>query len=77
MLIGCRACGAENWLENQPRCFQCGAILRRCIDCGHYDRAKATCRRLNDGIDLHEAEHPSLLATSTNCQSYRPVAPPS
>lgn len=71
MEILCPQCGAENWLENQSRCFQCGTVLRRCVDCSHYDSAEHFCRNLESEIDLGEAEHPTLLATSTSCDRYR------
>ncbi|UCC68872.1 MAG: hypothetical protein JSV79_02800 [Armatimonadota bacterium] len=70
MEIKCPNCGAENWLENQSRCFQCNAVLRRCIDCTNYDRRAATCTTTNADIDLREAEHPSVLSCSTNCTNY-------
>ena len=71
MDIKCPSCGAENWLENQSRCFQCNAVLRRCIDCTNYERGTETCRTLATDVALHEAEHPSVLSCSTKCPSYR------
>ncbi len=73
MLMKCPACGTENWLESQSQCVHCWAVLRRCADCSNYDRAHTTCRSINDRIDPYEAEHPSGLGSSTNCQSYRMV----
>jgi len=69
--ILCPSCGVENWLENQSRCLQCQAILRRCVDCGNYDRGKRFCRALDTEIGPQEAASPTLLSTSTNCQTYR------
>jgi hypothetical protein len=69
--INCPNCGTENWLENQSTCFHCSTILRRCVDCTSYERTSHRCTSLDTDIDLHEAEQPSLLATSTNCSSYR------
>jgi hypothetical protein len=70
----CPSCGATNWLENQSRCLQCNAILRRCKDCSNYDGRKQVCRATQDEVDSYEAEHPSVLSTSTNCLSYRYAA---
>lgn len=74
MVMRCHSCGARNWLENQSRCFQCNAILRRCVDCLGYDRVRQMCRSLDTDIGVQEAEHPSLLSTSTNCLHYRSPA---
>lgn len=74
MQIDCPKCGTENWLENQSKCFSCGAVLRRCVDCTHYDRQQTYCDSIRSEISLYEAENPGVLATSANCQSYRPVA---
>lgn len=71
MDIKCPNCGAENWLENQSRCFHCNAVLRRCIDCTNYVRGTEMCRTLATDVALHEAEHPSVLSCSTKCPSYR------
>ena len=71
MDIKCPSCGAENWLENQSRCFHCSAVLRRCVDCAHYDRSHRSCQSLDTDISIDEAEHPSLLSLSTNCAAYR------
>ncbi len=71
MDIKCPSCGAENWLENQSRCFQCNAVLRRCVDCTNYDRGKQTCASRATDVGLHEAENPSVLSCSTKCPEYR------
>lgn len=74
MDVPCPSCGATNWLENQSRCHQCSAILRRCKDCSNYDSRKQLCRTTQDEVDAYEAGHPTLLSTSTNCLSYRYAA---
>ena len=71
MDIKCHSCGAENWLENQSRCFHCSEVLRRCVDCAHYDRSHRSCQSLDTDVAIAEAEHPSLLSLSTNCAAYR------
>ncbi len=73
MEVLCYECGAENWLENEVRCRGCGAVLRRCIDCSSYDRQTEACQSQKIEIDAYEAEHPSLLGTSTNCHQFRPA----
>jgi hypothetical protein len=72
--INCPSCGTRNWLENQSRCFRCNAILRRCVNCANYDRRQRLCRLHNIEIDRNEAQSPSLLSSSTNCQAFRPAA---
>jgi hypothetical protein len=71
MEVICPQCGTENWLENQSRCLTCEAVLRRCIDCSHYDADQEQCRTLGNEVDRYEAEHPSVLSSSTNCRDYR------
>ena len=73
--INCWSCGAENWLENQSKCLQCNAFLRRCVDCANYQRARQWCTSLDTDIALHEAEQPSGLVSSVNCLNYRYRAP--
>jgi hypothetical protein len=68
----CPKCGVENWLENQSRCFQCGAVLRRCADCASYDDAGSFCREWRVEIDSDEAQQPGGLAVSVNCAPFRP-----
>ncbi len=70
MDVNCPKCGAQNWLDNQSRCFQCNAVLRRCIDCANYERSAETCKALSTDVDLYEAENPSLLSCSTNCTNF-------
>ncbi len=76
MEIKCPVCGTGNWLENQSRCFHCGAVLRRCVDCTVYDRSHQLCRALKTDIGGDEAEHPSLLSVSTNCARYQQAVRP-
>ena len=71
MDLKCPACGVENWLENQSRCFQCNAILRRCADCANYNHDGHRCQSFDVEVELPEAERPTLLSISTNCARYR------
>jgi hypothetical protein len=70
--ILCPNCELENWLENQSRCLNCGAILRRCVDCVNYAPRNRQCRKLTIEIEAREAEYPTLLSASTNCRQYSP-----
>jgi hypothetical protein len=70
--IKCPHCAAENWLENQNRCLKCGAVLRRCADCVSYDAPQENCRALQIEIEANEAQGPTPLSNSVNCQSYHP-----
>lgn len=71
MDVKCPSCGAENWLDNQSQCLQCGCVLRRCVDCANYDSERQMCRTTTAEVDRREAEHPTLLSVSTNCPGYR------
>ena len=73
MDVKCHACGVDNWLENQSRCFQCNAVLRRCADCANYNHDHRHCHSLDLDVESPEAERPSLLSISTNCARYRYV----
>ena len=72
MEVNCPKCQTENWLENQSRCFRCGAVLRRCTDCTRYKRDAQHCSATGDEVSLHESENPGPLAESATCQSYDP-----
>ena len=72
MDILCPNCGTENWLENQSRCLNCEAILRRCTDCMNYEPKSRRCRTLNIEVETREAEYPALLSPSANCRLYSP-----
>ena len=71
MEIKCPNCGTENWLENQSRCFQCNAVLRRCVDCVNYEPRRQACRTVDTDVSLQEAQNPSVLSVSTNCTGFR------
>jgi len=72
MDILCPNCATENWLENQSRCLNCEAILRRCADCLNYQPKNQVCRKLAIEIESREAEYPRLLSSSANCPYYSP-----
>ena len=75
MEIKCPECGAENWLENQSRCFRCQAVLRRCIDCASYDRGRKFCRFRQTEVELAEAQRPTALSVSINCDHFQHLGP--
>lgn len=82
MYVPCPKCGRDVWLEAQHQCPHCRAIIRRCVDCGHFVAGAAKCQELNIVINPREAEAPSLLSVSARCQSYSrspqaPVSPAS
>ncbi len=70
MEIPCPQCGTLNWLQNEKQCHLCQTVLRRCVDCGNFDRSRFYCSVLRGEIPVKDAEHPSLLSTSTNCRKY-------
>lgn len=69
--IHCPLCGRIE-LVGAVRCSVCWTILRRCIDCGHYDDENALCRSRAVGVARDDAEAPGEDALSYRCESYLP-----
>jgi hypothetical protein len=70
MQIQCPKCKTWNWLENEKQCHICQTVLRRCIDCSHFDQAKLVCRIHDFDMTKRQAEEPTLLSTSASCLTY-------
>ncbi len=67
----CGLCGRKE-LVGSGSCSVCGSILKRCIDCGHYDSGYGQCSFHGYYIYGSEAEMPSDDSRSVNCAEYKP-----
>lgn len=69
--INCPLCGKVE-LIGSLRCSVCWSILRRCYDCGNYDRTFEKCSVYGISVFVSEAENPKEHSKSYQCQDYRP-----
>ena len=69
--IHCPLCGRVE-LIGSVRCSVCWTILRRCYDCGNYDRAFEKCSVYGTQIFVNEAENPKEYSKSYKCPDYKP-----
>lgn len=69
--INCALCGRIE-LVDTPRCSVCWSVMKRCDDCGHYDRQYQMCSIDETHIPIPEAEVPSETSRSYKCQYYSP-----
>jgi ParB/RepB/Spo0J family partition protein len=69
--IHCPLCGRVE-LVGSLRCSVCWTILRRCYDCGNYDRTAEKCGVNNAAIYVGEAESPKEYSKSYKCPDYKP-----
>ncbi len=69
--IHCPLCGRVE-LVGSVRCSVCWTILRRCYDCGNYDRNFEKCGVTGGKIFVAEAENPKEHSKSYRCPMYKP-----
>lgn len=69
--IHCPLCGRVE-LIGSLRCSVCWTILRRCYDCGNYDRAFEKCGVTGTKVYIAEAEDPKDYSKSYKCPMYKP-----
>lgn len=69
--IHCPLCGRVE-LIGSLRCSVCWTILRRCYDCGNYDRAFEKCGVTGAKIFIGDAEAPKEHSKSYKCPMYKP-----
>ncbi len=69
--IHCPLCGRVE-LVGSLRCSVCWTVLRRCYDCGNYDRAMEKCAVNNAQVYVAEAENPKEHSRSYKCPDYKP-----
>ncbi len=69
--IHCPLCGRVE-LIGSLRCSVCWTILRRCYDCGNYDRGAEKCGVNGAAVYVGEAENPKEYSKSYKCPDYKP-----
>lgn len=69
--IHCPLCGRVE-LIGSLRCSVCWTILRRCYDCGNYDRTYEKCGVTSAKVFISEAENPKDHSKSFKCPMYKP-----
>ena len=68
--VFCGLCGRRE-LVGSLNCSVCGNILKRCIDCGHYDAVYQQCALHGFYVYASEAEQPNDESQSYHCPDYR------
>jgi ParB family transcriptional regulator, chromosome partitioning protein len=69
--VFCGLCGRRE-LVGSGKCTVCGCILKRCSDCGHYDKNYQQCTFHGYYIYGSEAEMPTEDSHSFRCEDYKP-----
>lgn len=69
--VYCGLCGRRE-LVGSGKCSVCGTILKRCVDCGHYDATYQQCGFYGFYVYGSEAEMPFEDSQSVNCDKYTP-----
>ena len=69
--IHCPLCGRVE-LIGSLRCSVCWTILRRCYDCGNYDRTYEKCGVTGATVFVADAETPKDHSKSYKCPMYKP-----
>jgi ParB family transcriptional regulator, chromosome partitioning protein len=69
--VYCGLCGRRE-LIGSLTCSVCGSVLKRCCDCGHYDKVYQTCGLHGFYVYASEAETPNEDAHSYRCEDYKP-----
>jgi ParB family transcriptional regulator, chromosome partitioning protein len=68
--VFCGLCGRRE-LVGSLKCSVCGNILKRCVDCGHYDATYQQCGLHGFYVYASEAEQPNDDSHSYHCPDYR------
>ncbi|MBN1593988.1 MAG: ParB/RepB/Spo0J family partition protein [Candidatus Coatesbacteria bacterium] len=69
--IHCPMCGRIE-LIGSMRCVVCGTVLRRCLDCGNYDKMYQKCGISESYVYMSEADAPDEHSKSYKCEDYKP-----
>ncbi len=69
--IHCPLCGRIE-LIGSLRCAVCWTVLRRCYDCGNYDKMYQRCSVTAQYVYMSEAESPDEYSASYKCENYKP-----
>ena len=69
--IHCPLCGRIE-LGGSVKCAVCSTVLRRCLDCGNYDKMYEKCCKTEQYVYMSEAEDPNDNSRSCRCEDYCP-----
>lgn len=69
--IHCPLCGRIE-LIGSLKCSVCWTILRRCTDCGNYDKTYQRCAITQEYVYASEADAPKEGSKSYKCTNYKP-----
>lgn len=69
--IHCPLCGRIE-LIGSMHCSVCWSVLRRCLDCGHYDQSYQKCPKTGYSVFMSDAENPDENSHSYKCENYTP-----
>lgn len=69
--IHCPLCGRIE-LIGSLRCSVCWSVLRRCLDCKHYDQTYQKCEKTGYMVYMSDAENPDETSPSYKCEHYIP-----
>jgi ParB family chromosome partitioning protein len=69
--IHCPLCGRIE-LIGSLRCSVCWTVLRRCLDCGHYNQTYQKCEKTGYMVYMSDAENPDENSLSYKCEHYTP-----
>lgn len=69
--VFCGLCGRRE-LVGSGTCSVCGSVLKRCVDCGHYDTSYQQCSFYGYYVYGSEAEMPTEDSHSFRCEQYKP-----
>lgn len=69
--INCALCGRIE-LIGTPRCSVCWSVMKRCDDCGHYDKHYQQCSVDDTHIPSSDADTPTESSRSYRCENYSP-----
>ncbi len=73
MQITCPKCKEAQEVDDKTAtCPACRSVLRRCMDCDHYDTRLSYCTTLSRPVDVGEANYPTFSSDSTYCREYIP-----
>lgn len=67
----CGLCGRRE-LVGSGTCSVCGSVLKRCVDCGHYDTTYQQCSFFGYYVYGSEAEMPTEDSHSFACEQFKP-----
>jgi ParB/RepB/Spo0J family partition protein len=69
--IHCPLCGRLE-LVGAKRCATCFTVLRRCVDCGHFDVKQGWCGEHGYTVQPEDANNPNEESHSFQCPDFQP-----